>query len=95
MFFFLKILFIHEKHREKEAETQEREKQAPCGKPDAGLDPRISGSCPEPKADGQPLSHPGIPRAEVLKGIVAAVCSRGQEVEIIKSSGKLHRGPLC
>ena len=28
--------------------------------PDAGLDPRILGSLPEPKADAQPLSHPGI-----------------------------------
>ena len=26
-----------------------------------GLDPRTSGSQPEPKADAQPLSHPGIP----------------------------------
>ena len=31
------------------------------GGPDAGLDPR-PGSCPEPKANAQPLSHPGIPR---------------------------------
>ena len=29
--------------------------------PDAGLDPRTLGSSPEPKADTQPLSHPGIP----------------------------------
>ena len=34
------------------------EKQASCGEPDAGLDPRTPGSCPEPKADDQPLSHP-------------------------------------
>ena len=26
-----------------------------------GLDPRTPGSCPEPKADAQPLSHPGAP----------------------------------
>ena len=26
---------------------------------DVGLDPRIQGSHPEPKADAQPLSHPG------------------------------------
>ena len=25
-----------------------------------GLDPGTPGSCPEPKADAQPLSHPGI-----------------------------------
>ena len=58
-FFFFKILFfIHE--RQKEAETQ-REKQAPCGEPDAGLDSSTPRSRPEPKADAQPLSHPGVP----------------------------------
>ena len=31
------------------------------GKPDAGFEPRTPGSCPEPKADAQPQSHPGIP----------------------------------
>ena len=29
--------------------------------PNAGLDPRTPESCPEPKADAQPLNHPGIP----------------------------------
>lgn len=38
-----------------------REKQALCGEPDVGLDPRTLGSQPELKADGQPLSLPGIP----------------------------------
>ena len=58
---FLKIfsLFLHsdierQRHRQ-------REKQAPCGELDVGLDPRTLGSCPEPKADAQPLSYPGIP----------------------------------
>ena len=35
-------LFIHERHRERERERQkhgQREKQAPCGKPDVGVDP--------------------------------------------------------
>ena len=27
-----------------------------------GLEPRTLGACPEPKADAQPLSHPGIPK---------------------------------
>ena len=39
---------------EKEAETQ-REKQAPCRVPNAGLDPRTPGSHPELKADAQPV----------------------------------------
>ena len=31
-----------------------------------GLDPRTSGLHPEPKADTQPLSHPGIPNYMLL-----------------------------
>ena len=31
--------------------------------PDVGLDSGTPGSCPEPKADAQPLSHPGVPTA--------------------------------
>ncbi|XP_072617464.1 AP-4 complex subunit sigma-1 isoform X1 [Vulpes vulpes] len=54
------ILFIHERHRERQRHKQ-MEKQAPCREPNAGLDPRIPGSLPELKADAQPLSHPGIP----------------------------------
>ena len=30
--------------------------------PDIGLDPRLLGSRPKPKADAQPLSHPGAPQ---------------------------------
>ena len=40
---------------------RQREKQASCREPDAGLDPRTPGSRSEPKADAQPLSHPGVP----------------------------------
>ena len=39
----------------------EREKQAPRREPDMRLDPGTPGSCPGPKADAQPLSHPGCP----------------------------------
>ena len=35
-------LFIHERHRERKRPRQ-REKQAPCGEPDAGLHPRTLG----------------------------------------------------
>ena len=38
---------------------RQREKQAPYGEPEAGLDPRTMRSCPEPKAVAHPLSHPG------------------------------------
>ena len=50
---------------QREAETQ-KEKQAPCGEPGAGLYPRTLGSQPEPKADTQPLSHPGVPQMPIL-----------------------------
>ena len=60
-FFFFKDLFIYDRHREREAETQRREKQAPCREPDVGLDPGSPGSCPGPKAGAKQLSHPGIP----------------------------------
>ena len=63
LFFFLRFyLFNHERHTE--AETRQREKQAPCGDPDAGLDPGTLGSRFEPKADAQPLiplSCPSFP----------------------------------
>ena len=41
--FFLKILFIPERPREGGLDPG-REKQAPCGEPDAGLDPGTPGS---------------------------------------------------
>ena len=40
---------------------RQREKQAPRRKPDVRLNPGTPGSRPEPKADAQPLSHPGVP----------------------------------
>ena len=56
------FLFIYSWETQREAEIQaEREKQAPCGEPDMGLDPRTLESWPEPMADPQPLSPPGAP----------------------------------
>ena len=59
--FFKKILFM--KDAEREAETQaEEEAGSPWSRePNVGLSPRTPGSLPEPKADAQPLSHPGVP----------------------------------
>ena len=58
-----------DKDRERQRERQryrQREKQAPCREPDVGLDPGTPGSCPEPKADAQPLSYPGAPKHPTL-----------------------------
>ena len=47
---FLSFIYSWETQREKQRH-REREKQAPCRKPDVGLDPRTPRSCPEPKAE--------------------------------------------
>ena len=52
-------LLMRDIDRERQRHGQ-REKQAPCGEPNAGLDPGIAGSCPEPRADAQPPRHPSI-----------------------------------
>ena len=48
----------------------QREKQAPCRESNVGLNPGTVGSHPEPKADTQLLSHPGIP---TLKGFLIQI----------------------
>ena len=51
------------KDRERERQThRQREKQAPHGEPNVGLDPRTPGSHPELKADTEPLSHTDVPQ---------------------------------
>ena len=59
---FFKILFIYsrETQRKRQRHRQREEKQGLCREPDAGLDLGTPGSHPEPKADAQPLSHPGV-----------------------------------
>ena len=54
------------KATEREAETRQREKQAPSREPDVGLDPGIPGPRPEPKADAQSLNYRGIPGLKIL-----------------------------
>ena len=53
---------MRDTQRERERERQrhwQREKQAPCGEPNVGLNPRTRGPQPEPKADAQVWSHLG------------------------------------
>ena len=55
-------LFTQERHIQRERQRHgEREEQAPCREPNAGLDHRTLGSRPGPKADTEPLSPPGTP----------------------------------
>ena len=53
------FIYLFTRDTERQGHRQ-REKQAPCREHDVGHDPRIPGSRPEPKADTQPLSYPGI-----------------------------------
>ena len=39
----------------------QREKQAPCKEPNAGLDPRLRGHALSQRPAAQLLSHPGVP----------------------------------
>ena len=67
--------------RERQRHRQ-REKQAPCGEPDVGLDPRTLGSPPEPKADTQPLSYPGI-QTRLFSNVEFKFYIRGRKIEIL------------
>ena len=60
--------------RERQRHWQ-RKKQVPHREPNVGLDPRTSGSLPEPKADAQLLSHAGVPVRWVLKCALHRVTS--------------------
>ena len=56
--------------RDTEREGQrprQREKQAPCREPDAGLDPGTPGSQPEPEVDARPRSPPSVLKIPFLK----------------------------
>ena len=61
-FFKNKILYLFIHEGQKEAETQAKGEVGSLRGARCGLDPRTPGSCLEPKADTQPLSHPGVPR---------------------------------
>ena len=59
---------MRDTHRERERQRhRQREKQAPCRERGMGLDPGTLGSGPEPKADAQPLSHPGSPKTLIQR----------------------------
>ena len=73
-------MFVRDTQRERQRPRQ-REEQAPCKEPVVGLDPSTPGSCPELKADAQPLSHTGIPECETLDlRVVSSSTTLGVEI---------------
>ena len=64
---------MRDRERERQRQRQ-REKQAPPREPDAGLNPRIPGSQPRPKAETQSLSHLGVQDAYSVSRLHTLVC---------------------
>ena len=78
---------MRDTHCERQRHRQ-REKQAPCREPDAGLDPRTPGSGPELKADAQPLSHPGAPENNpFIAKLAIENCASMSYLEIAQYTG--------
>ena len=58
-------LFMRDTDKREMQRHRQREKQAQCKEPRGTLS-RTAGSCPEPKADAQPLSHTRVPTRDLL-----------------------------
>ena len=75
---------------ERERRHRQREKQAPCGEPNVGLDSRTPGSLPEPKADTQPLSYPGIPQSPFQICLQTKLLQIGKPLLLDSGFTKMH-----
>ena len=67
--FFLRFcLFMRDTERERERgrDTGRGRSRPHAESPMQGVDPGNSGSRPEPKADTQRLSHPGVPKERFI-----------------------------
>ena len=74
----------------------QREMQAPCRKPDVGLDPGTPGSRPGPKAGAQPLSHPGVPVLFLSRGSTSSMeLTMGLEFITLRSRPELKSRVRC
>ena len=74
---------------------RQREKQDPCGELHVGLDPRTRGSQPEPKADAQPLSHPGAPFWDVFLPLRDKETQRWRARDKLLIPSTSSQGPLA
>ena len=74
-FFFKDFIYSRETQKERQRHRQSK-KQAPCRKPDAGLDLSLWGdhALNQRQTDAQLLSHPGIPLVVHFKWIACIVC---------------------
>ena len=64
--FFFKILLIHERHTQREAEAQAEGEAGSMQEAQCGPRSWIPGSHSKPKADAQPLRHPGVPETSIF-----------------------------
>ena len=81
--FFLKnlFLFIHERHTKRSRDIG-RGRSSPHRGPDVGLNPRTSGSRPEPNVDAQPLSHPGGLQCQAINEEARVMEQNHEEVKV-------------
>ena len=69
MFLFLKILLVYSWKMQREAETQAEGEAGSLRGAQSWTQSQDPGLGSEPKADTQPLSHPGAPRVQMLNGL--------------------------
>ena len=78
---------MRDTHRKRGRDTGRGRSRPPRKEPDTGLNLRTPGSRPEPKADIQPLSHPGIQSHTILMAIdyqpPAYVLSIGKAIQLV------------
>ena len=55
-----------------------------------GLDPTTPGSRPEPKADAQPLCHPGAPEDTFLNVKISGKDNKINDISVKRRMGKLE-----
>ena len=67
LFIFKDFIYLSTRDTQTEPEIQAEGEAGSMQGARVGLDPRTPGSRPEPKADAQPLSHPGVPKSCYFK----------------------------